>query len=139
MNSKTDPNYSELSGKKQSSTDGTPILTQQSQLAVPIPGLAMADAPVKEEAIALETSPARPMDTCPTTALDLTPNAITSFIQGHVWKFAKTMPQNPHWYVVKEKCRSAEEFERMVIHIRMFGYKEKFKGLYYTVFDWQTP
>jgi len=70
---------------------------------------------------------------------DMTPDAITSFIQGHAWKFAKTMPQNPHWYVVKEKCRSAAEFEAMVIHIRKHGRKEKFKGHYYTVFDWQMP
>lgn len=49
------------------------------------------------------------------------------------------MPQNPHFYVVKKDCRSAEEFKKLVIHIRKFGYKEKFKGSYYTVFAWQTP
>ena len=67
------------------------------------------------------------------------PEEITSFITGHDWTFAKTMPQNPHWYVVKEKCRSQVEFERMVIHIRRYGYREKYAGRWYTVFNWQTP
>ena len=64
----------------------------------------------------------------------MTPEQITSFVTGHTWKFAKTMPQNPHWYVVKEKCRSQSEFERLVIHIREHGYKEKYAGRWYTVF-----
>lgn len=67
------------------------------------------------------------------------PSAITSFIGAHDWRFAKSMPDKPHWHVVKRNCRSAEEFERVVIHIRKFGYKEKFQGRYYTMLDWQTP
>lgn len=70
---------------------------------------------------------------------DMTPDAITSFIQGHAWKFAKTMPRSPHWYIAKEKCRSAAEFEGMVLHICKFGFKEMYQGWHYTVFVWQTP
>ena len=36
---------------------------------------------------------------------------IEDFIRNHKWTYAKTMPQSPHWYVVKEKCRDPEEFD----------------------------
>jgi hypothetical protein len=55
--------------------------------------------------------------------LDMTPGEITSFIEGHAWRFARTMAHIPHSYVVKEKCRSALEFERFVVHIRRHGYR----------------
>ena len=67
---------------------------------------------------------------------DMIPDEITSFIEGHEWRFAKNMPEIPHSYVVKKDCRSAEEFERFVIHIRRNGYRGKFDRAYYTYLDW---
>lgn len=67
---------------------------------------------------------------------DMTPEEINSFIAGHAWQFAKTMVHTPHSYVVKERCRSAEEFERFVMHIRRHGYKRKFGRACYTYLDW---
>lgn len=67
---------------------------------------------------------------------DMTPDEITSFIEGHAWRFARTMAHIQHSYVVKEKCRSALEFERFVVHIRRHGYRQKFGRTYYTYFDW---
>ena len=63
---------------------------------------------------------------------DLTEIEITSFIEGHARRFARTMAHIPHSYVVKEKCRSALEFERFVVHIRRHGYRQKFGRAYYT-------
>ncbi len=125
--------------EKHGSTHNTLILPKHSQLASPLPGPVIGGASGPGEVSPSETDPARTTATYPPDNFDMEPSSITSFVASHVWKFAKTQPTNPHWYVVKEKCRSAEEFERMVIHIRKFGYKEKFKGHYYTVFQWQVP
>lgn len=66
----------------------------------------------------------------------MTPEEITSFIAGHAWRLAKTMPHIPHSYVVKKNCRSEEEFERFVMHIRRHGYRAKFGKREFVYFDW---
>jgi hypothetical protein len=66
----------------------------------------------------------------------MTAKEIDSFIRGHEWRFAKTMPHAPHWYVVRQKCRDDEEFQRFVVHIRNHGYRQRFGRAYYTCFDW---
>ncbi|MDM8533722.1 hypothetical protein QUF55_03360 [Clostridiaceae bacterium HSG29] len=42
------------------------------------------------------------------------------------FKFAKSMPEIPHAYTVRENWRSDEEFINAVKFIRENGYKEKF-------------
>lgn len=66
----------------------------------------------------------------------MVPDEIEQFIQSHQWRFAKTMPHIPHSYIVKEKCRDPQEFERFVMHIRRNGYRQKLGRYYYTYFDW---
>jgi hypothetical protein len=66
----------------------------------------------------------------------MAPDEIEDFIQAHPWRFAKTMAHIPHSYVVKQKCRDPAEFERLVMHIRRNGYRQKFGRVYYTYFDW---
>jgi hypothetical protein len=68
--------------------------------------------------------------------LDMTPDEITSFVEGHAWRFARTMAHIPHSYVVRKICRSELEFDRFVMHIRRHGYRQKFGRAYYTYFDW---
>src|ERR1700690_4404087 len=60
---------------------------------------------------------------------------IERFINANNWTFAKTMPENPHWYIVRDKCSSEEDFKGFVMHIRKHGYRVKFKGSWYTCFD----
>lgn len=43
------------------------------------------------------------------------------------WRFAKTMPDYPHSYVVKGRTLEAETFDRAVLVIRRFGEPEKFQ------------
>lgn len=45
---------------------------------------------------------------------------IKTFIAKHNWTFAKTMPQFPHWYVVRKDCDEAE-FVDLVVYIRAYG------------------
>lgn len=47
------------------------------------------------------------------------------------WRFAKTMPKNPHYYTLR-RDQNEEIFIHVVEHIREYGYKAKFKGNTYT-------
>jgi hypothetical protein len=49
-----------------------------------------------------------------------------AFIAAHSWKFAKTMPRWPHYYVVREKTRDDAEFLAFIRTIHRFGYDDKF-------------
>jgi len=62
------------------------------------------------------------------------------FIAAHEWTFAKSMPKIPHWYVVRNECRSGEEFEAFVTLIREQGYEKRwFKRtfIYLDIDEWQ--
>lgn len=52
----------------------------------------------------------------------------------HPFRFAKTMPQNPHHYTLRKEWDSAE-FSWTVTTMRQFGYKEVFKGSKYGMFN----
>lgn len=51
------------------------------------------------------------------------------------WRFAKTMPANPHWYSLSKTWQSRAEFEEAVRLIRQFGYKIRFGKSFYTLFN----
>ena len=57
------------------------------------------------------------------------PEFLREFIASQKWTFAKTMPQWPHWYVVRGKGPSEEDFAKFVHHIRAFGYDEQWHTL----------
>ena len=48
-----------------------------------------------------------------------------AFIAEAPWRFAKTMPQNPHEYTVRGQT-PIEDFEAFVRYIRQHGYKAKY-------------
>jgi len=50
---------------------------------------------------------------------------IVNFIETEKWTFAKTMPEWPHEYIVRERV-DEQLFLKMVEHIREFGYEGKF-------------
>ena len=66
---------------------------------------------------------------------------ILDFIHTAQWRFAKTMPQCPHEYVVREWWPDQEQvFERLVMLIREHGYDAQFAGRTYRYLDidgWQ--
>ena len=66
---------------------------------------------------------------------DLTAEQIDAFIAANKWKFAKTMARIPHEYIIKEHCTDPEFFERFVMHIRRFGYPERFFKRTFVYFD----
>lgn len=49
--------------------------------------------------------------------------------------FAKTMPENPHYYTVKKQWEDEDLFVKVVRAIRKWGYKEPFGNYVYTLFN----
>src|SRR5215203_5203746 len=54
---------------------------------------------------------------------------IVKQIEGHRWQFAKTLPENPHFYTKRKEWDNDDDFVEMVMLIRengqqvFFGYK----------------
>ncbi len=53
------------------------------------------------------------------------PEELRRFVDGEKWIFAKTMPDWPHEYIVRERV-DGELFEKLVVHIRSHGYEGRF-------------
>lgn len=51
------------------------------------------------------------------------------------WIFAKTMPQNPHWYTLRKRWSRDEEFTWVVQQIRQYGYTEYYYRRPYTMLN----
>lgn len=66
---------------------------------------------------------------------DMTEQEFVEFVKAHEWRFAKTMPQMPHCYVVKTECRSIDEFYNAVLYIRKHGKMRKFFRKGYVYYD----
>jgi hypothetical protein len=66
---------------------------------------------------------------------DMTEQEFTDFINAHEWRFAKSMPRTPHCYVVRENCRSDDEFCQAVTFIRKHGVPRKFFRQTYIYLD----
>ena len=62
------------------------------------------------------------------------PSALQQFIDSTQWTFAKTMPEWPHEYIVRERV-DEELFVQLVCHIRANGYEGKFYRKSITYFD----
>lgn len=51
------------------------------------------------------------------------------------YRFAKTMPENPHWYTLRKTWKRDEDFVEAVELIRRYGYTELYYGRPYTMFN----
>lgn len=56
------------------------------------------------------------------------------FVANARWVFARTMPENPHWYTLRKE-NSHEDFEAFIRLIRKTGYREEYRGQWYVKFD----
>ena len=54
------------------------------------------------------------------------PDTVRNFVESSQWTFAKTMPEWPHEYLVRDRV-DQERFEELVRHIRVHG----FEGCFY--------
>jgi hypothetical protein len=65
----------------------------------------------------------------------MTDAEIHGFIDNSRWKYAKSMPQMPHWYTLRAYAPDEAAFERFVMHVRLCGYRERFGKTWYTYLD----
>lgn len=56
----------------------------------------------------------------------MTIDDVRLFIAGHRWTFARTIPEHPHWYVVRQRCTDEDAFVAMVEFIRAQGQPRTF-------------
>lgn len=59
---------------------------------------------------------------------------VASLLERHSWRFARTMPENPHYYTLRKNWSSHELFLQVVKHIRCTGKIEIFLGQVYYMF-----
>ena len=58
---------------------------------------------------------------------------ITQILESKSYRFAKTMPEIPHFYTLKREWDNLKEFEKAVSYIRENGQKELWQdGQHYT-------
>lgn len=69
---------------------------------------------------------------------DLTDEYAGQILEKSEWIFAKTMPKNPHFYLIRSKIGNNEQFLHIVAHIRFFGKAEIYEGQLYRVFYLNT-
>jgi 2-polyprenyl-3-methyl-5-hydroxy-6-metoxy-1,4-benzoquinol methylase len=59
-------------------------------------------------------------------------------LEAQTWTFAKTMPQNPHWYTLRKQWANQDDEWLFVIdQVRRYGYFQNYAGLWYTSHDVQ--
>jgi hypothetical protein len=62
------------------------------------------------------------------------PEDLHNFVREEKWTYAKTMPQWPHEYIVRERV-DENLFEQLVRHIRANGCEAPFYGEKYIYFE----
>ena len=62
------------------------------------------------------------------------PGVLQEFVDCAQWTFAKTMPEWPHEYIVRDRV-DQDLFVRLVRHIREYGYEGKFYQKSITYYD----
>lgn len=68
------------------------------------------------------------------TACDAFPTHVRAFIDTEKWTYAKTMPEWPHEYIVRDRVDETM-FVEIVKHIRTHGYEGRFYKRAITYYD----
>ena len=65
------------------------------------------------------------------------PEELESFIKNSKWIFAKTMPEIPHYYIVRDSLSDDDKklFDEFDKYIEINGYSKKFYSKEYTYLD----
>ena len=58
-------------------------------------------------------------------------NKIAEALVSHRWQFAKTVPESPHWYTLRQEWDDDFLFEQVVRYIRANGYADTYAGHQY--------
>jgi len=66
----------------------------------------------------------------------MTPKEVNAFLSKQKWRFAKTMPKNPHEYIVRDRSDDAE-FIEAVKTMRTHGEARPFWGKIYVYYKYE--
>ena len=66
----------------------------------------------------------------------MTKEEFENFVNSYPWRFAKTMPKCPHFYVVRNECWDDEEFASAVVFIREHGDARKWGKYNHIYYDY---
>lgn len=53
-------------------------------------------------------------------------DSVRAVLEQAEWRFAKTMPENPHWYTLRKTWGDEAAFARVVEFIRQHGVVERY-------------
>jgi hypothetical protein len=70
----------------------------------------------------------------------LTLPELRAFLAKSTWTYAKTMPKTPHEYTLRKNAPDEALFKRVVMHIRLHGYRRVYGRAIYAYLDidgWQ--
>ena len=67
----------------------------------------------------------------------MTENEFKAFVNSHEFRFAKSMPDIPHAYIVRAKVNQDELFTKAVQYVIDNGYDKKFYSKTYRYFDFE--
>lgn len=65
---------------------------------------------------------------------NITDELVGKTLEKSEWIYAKTLPKNPHFYILRKDFGNNELFLKIVSHIRFYGKEEIFEGVLYRVF-----
>jgi hypothetical protein len=60
---------------------------------------------------------------------------VQDLLLAQQWIFARTMPDNPHWYTLRKNWERDADFGWTVETIRRYGYEEVYEGRSYTMLN----
>lgn len=63
---------------------------------------------------------------------------VGNVLESHKWKFARTMPESPHYYTLRKTWDNDPLYLQIVKHIRCTGAVEVYQGCVYYMFFWKN-
>lgn len=69
--------------------------------------------------------------------LRLNPEIVGAALLAHDWRFARTMPQYPHWYTLRKNWTGPMPWENVVQFLRDDGRRGRFNGRRNTYWTFQ--
>ena len=63
---------------------------------------------------------------------------VQQFLKGHKWTYAKTMPEFPHWYLLKKDAIDKFKFIDVARYIQQNGIPSEFKNITYVYLNFES-
>ena len=75
------------------------------------------------------------METVSAATTTVFPPELREFVDRETWTYAKTVPEWPHEYLVRERVGDEDLFIKLIMHFRAEGYERTFYRMKITYYD----